>query len=415
MKNRAEMPAGKLRPNQVPERLWQHILVDFITKLPVSKSHDSILVVCDRFSKMSHFVATTEKTTAKGLMRLFRDNVWKLHRLLESVISDRGPQFAAGLTRELNKMLRIETKLSMAYHLETNGQMGRTNQELEQYLRMYINHRQNNWSEWLATAEFAFNNKIYTVTKISPFQVNYGKEPRIGFDIRKKEKNEKAEEFAREMKERYEEARVVLVRSQKEIKKQVDRSRKEAEEYRVGDKVLISTKDFSIELMKRATKKLMEKFIGPYMVKKIVSENTVELELPALLRIHPVVNVRRIVKYREQVEGQKKIPPHPVEIDCKKKYEVEEILDRQERRGKTRYLVKWKGYTAEENMWERLENLKNAREKIEEFKKGRFEEEIQRIRIKKGKEMKLNLEAEEFKRQQSCYMGGMIKNLRKNI
>ena len=415
MKNRAEMPAGKLRPNQVPERLWQHILVDFITKLPVSKSHDSILVVCDRFSKMSHFVATTEKTTAKGLMRLFRDNVWKLHRLLESVISDRGPQFAAGLTRELNKMLRIETKLSMAYHLETNGQMGRTNQELEQYLRMYINHRQNNWSEWLATAEFAFNNKIYTVTKISPFQVNYGKEPRIGFDIRKKEKNEKAEEFAREMKERYEEARVVLVRSQKEIKKQVDRSRKEAEEYRVGDKVLISTKDFSIELMKRATKKLMEKFIGPYMVKKIVSENTVELELPALLRIHPVVNVRRIVKYREQVEGQKKIPPPPVEIDGKKKYEVEEILDRQERRGKTRYLVKWKGYTAEENMWERLENLKNAREKIEEFKKGRFEEEIQRIRIKKGKEMKLNLEAEEFKRQQSCYMGGMIKNLRKNI
>ena len=205
------------------------------------------------------------------------------------------------------------------------------------------------------------------------------------------------------------------MRSQKEIKKQVDRSRKEAEEYRVGDKVLISTKDFSIELMKRATKKLMEKFIGPYMVKKIVSENTVELELPALLRIHPVVNVRRIVKYREQVEGQKKIPPPPVEIDGKKKYEVEEILDRQERRGKTRYLVKWKGYTAEENMWERLENLKNAREKIEEFKKGRFEEEIQRIRIKKGKEMKLNLEAEEFKRQQSCYMGGMIKNLRKNI
>jgi len=357
----------------------------------------------------------TEKTTVEGLTRLFRDNMWKLHRLLESVISDRGPQFAAGLTRELNKMLRIETKLSIAYHLETNGQMGRTNQELEQYLRMYINHRQNNWSEWLATAEFAFNNKIYTVTKISPFQVNYGKEPRMDFDIRKKEKNEKAEEFAREMKERYEEARVALVRSQEEIKRQVDRSRKEAEEYRVNDKVLISTKDFLMELMKRVTKKLMEKFIGPYMVKKIVSENAVELELPVLLRIHPVVNVRRIVKYREQVEEQKKIPPPPVEIDGKKKYEVEEILDRQERRGKTRYLVKWKGYTAEENMWEELGNLKNAREKIEEFEKRRFEEEIQKIRIKKGKEMKLNLEAEEFKRQQSCYMGGMIKNLRKNI
>ena len=141
MKNRAEMPVGKLRPNQVPERPWQHISVDFITKLPVSKSHDSILIVCDRFLKMSHFVATTEKTTAEGLARLFRDNVWKLHGLPKSVISDRGPQFAAGMTKELNKMLGIETKLSIAYHPETDRQTERINQKLEQYLRMYANHR----------------------------------------------------------------------------------------------------------------------------------------------------------------------------------------------------------------------------------------------------------------------------------
>jgi len=75
MKNRAEMLAGKLRPNQVPERLWQHILVDFIMKLPMSKSHDLILVVCDRFSKMFHFVVMTEKMTVEGLARLFRDYV----------------------------------------------------------------------------------------------------------------------------------------------------------------------------------------------------------------------------------------------------------------------------------------------------------------------------------------------------
>ena len=155
----------------------------------------------------------------------------------------------------------------------------------------------------MATAEFTFNNKVHTATKMSPFQVNYGKELRMGFDIRKKEKNKKVEEFVKEMKERYEEARAALVKSQKEMKRQVDRSRKEAEEYRVGDKVLISTKDFSTKLRKRATKNLTEKFIGPYVVKKIVSENAVELELPAVLRIHSVVNVRRIVKYKEQVEG----------------------------------------------------------------------------------------------------------------
>ena len=219
------------------------------------------------------------------------------------MISDRGLQFAAEIMRELNKMLGIETKLSTAYYPEIDGQTERTNQELEQYLRMYVNHRQNNWAEWLATAEFAFNNKVHTVTKMSLFQVNYGREPRMGFDIRKKEKNEKAEEFVKEMKERHEEARAALVKSQEEMKRQVDRNRKEAEEYRVGDKVLISTKDFSAELIKRATKKLTEKFIRPYVVRKIISENVVELELPASLRVHLVVNVKRLVKYREQVKG----------------------------------------------------------------------------------------------------------------
>ena len=99
------------------------------------------------------------------------------------------------------------------------------------------------------------------------------------------------------MKKRHEEARTALVKSQEEIKRQADRSRKETEEYRVGDKVLISTKDFSAELIKRAMKKLTEKFIRPYVVRKIVSENAVELELPASLRVHPVVNVKRLVKY----------------------------------------------------------------------------------------------------------------------
>jgi len=139
--------------------------------------------------------------------------------LPESVISDRGPQFAAGLTKELNKILGIETKLSTAYYPQTDRQTERTNQELEQYLRMYVNHRQNNWSEWLATAEFVFNNKVHTATKMSPFKVNYGREPRMGFDIRKKGKNEKTEEFVKEMKKRHEKARAALVKAQEEMKR----------------------------------------------------------------------------------------------------------------------------------------------------------------------------------------------------
>ena len=91
MKNQMEEVAGKLKLGEVPEKLWTHILVDFITKLPIVAGKYTILVVCDRLSKMTHFIATTEGMTAERLVRLFRDNVWKLHGLLESVVSDRRP------------------------------------------------------------------------------------------------------------------------------------------------------------------------------------------------------------------------------------------------------------------------------------------------------------------------------------
>ena len=101
--------------------------VDFIIKLPLVVEKDVILIVCSRLSKMTHFVTTMEETLAEKLSRLFRDNVWKLHRLLESIISDRGPHFVVELTKELNKMLGIEMKLSISFHLQTNGQTKQMN------------------------------------------------------------------------------------------------------------------------------------------------------------------------------------------------------------------------------------------------------------------------------------------------
>ena len=89
-KNRNEALAGKLIPNTIPEKPWSYILADFITKLPLAQDYDTILVVCDCFSKIVYFIATIEKTSAEGLARLFRDHVWKLHGLLESIILDRG-------------------------------------------------------------------------------------------------------------------------------------------------------------------------------------------------------------------------------------------------------------------------------------------------------------------------------------
>jgi len=139
-KNCTEQLAGKLMPNSIPDKAWSYILADFITKLPLAQGYNSILIVVDHFTKMAHSVSTTEKTTAEGLARLFRDNVWQLYRLPESIISDRGPQFAAGLMRELSGLLGISTKLLTAFHPQTDGQTERMNQELEQYLRMFIDH-----------------------------------------------------------------------------------------------------------------------------------------------------------------------------------------------------------------------------------------------------------------------------------
>ena len=119
-------------------------MVDFITKLPLVAGKNAILVVCDSLSKMAYFMATTKETLAEELVRLFRNNVWKLHELPKSVISDKGPQFVAELTKELNRMLGIKTKLSISFHLQTVGQMKRMNQELEQYLQFFVNHKQKN-------------------------------------------------------------------------------------------------------------------------------------------------------------------------------------------------------------------------------------------------------------------------------
>ena len=132
----------KLKLSEFMKKPWTYLIVDFIMKLLLVARKNAILVVCDRLSKMTYFVATTEGTSAKRLAKLFRDNMWKLHGLLKSIISDREPQFVVEITKELNSMLEIETKLSTAFHPQTDGQIERINQELQQYLRFFIDYRQ---------------------------------------------------------------------------------------------------------------------------------------------------------------------------------------------------------------------------------------------------------------------------------
>ena len=153
------------------------------------------------------------------------------------------------------------------------------------------------------------------------------------------------------------------------MKKYTDKKRSDVEEYKVGDLVMLNTKDLKYQMVGRRTEKLTERFVGPYKIKKIVSSNAVELELLSTVKIHPVVNVSRIRRYIGQVEGQKKEQPLPVIIKGEEEWEVKRILNKRWVREKDKYLVHWKGFTAESDTWEGRENLKNAKEAIEEFKK----------------------------------------------
>jgi len=204
---------------------------------------------------------------------------------------------------------------------------------------------------------------------MSPFKANYGQNPRIGFEWRKKGKYKGAEKFIEKIKEIQEEAKAVLGKAQENMRKYTDRKRSDVDEYKVGDLVILSTKDLKYQMVGRRMEKLMERFVGPYKVKKIILLNAIELELPSTIKIHPVVNVSRICKYVEQVEGQKKEQSTPVIIEGEEEWEVERILNKQRVREKDKYLVCWKGFMVELDTWEGRENLKNTKEAIKKFKK----------------------------------------------
>jgi len=133
MKSFLEKPAGKLKPNEATMQPWKDITTDFITGLPEAQEYDTLFVTCCCHTKKAHIIPTSTITSARGLATLFRDHVWKLHGLPETALLDRGPQFMAEFMKELNKILGIKTKLSTAYHPQTNGQTEQVNQEIEQY------------------------------------------------------------------------------------------------------------------------------------------------------------------------------------------------------------------------------------------------------------------------------------------
>ncbi|SJK99901.1 uncharacterized protein ARMOST_03212 [Armillaria ostoyae] len=175
MSNQAK--SAPLHPNAIPTEPWTHISVDMITGLPNSNGHDALLVVVDRFSKAIILVPCNVELSVEGWARILRDHVYARHGIPQVVISDRGPQFISKFMTELYKLLDIKQNASMAFHPQTDGQTECVNQEVEKYLRIFINHQQTDWADWLPLAEFAYNNRTHSATGKSLFMILYRRNP----------------------------------------------------------------------------------------------------------------------------------------------------------------------------------------------------------------------------------------------
>ena len=183
MKSTRHAPYGVLRPLSVPERPWQHISVDFVTGLPRSKELDAICVVFDRLTKQRYLIPCTTTITAEGLVDLFCDRIFRYHGLPETIVSDRGPQFASRFWKHLCSCLKIDLHLSTAFHPQTDGRTERVKAVVEQHLRAYVTYLQDDWVDYLFLAEFAGNNQVSDTTSLSPFFANLGYHPHYDFEL----------------------------------------------------------------------------------------------------------------------------------------------------------------------------------------------------------------------------------------
>ncbi|QRW15692.1 Retrotransposable element Tf2 protein [Rhizoctonia solani] len=331
-----------LKRLEVPPFPFHTISYNFITGFPKLQGFDTILVVIDSFSKFGHFIPTTKKLSAKGLAELFISHVWKLHGLPVKTILDRGTTFTGKFLRALYQCLGIKPAFSLAYHPESNRQTERVNQFIEFYLRSYVAADHLDWSTWLPLAEYVYNNAKHAATGKTPFELVYGRNPVMNPSnvlANVPETNHVANTLASEWKEAESALRMT--------KERMAGIKGIILEYSIGEKVWLDAKNVEICLN---SYKLDPKCLGPFKITKKISSHAYGLELPDTLKIHNVFYVGL---------GEEE-------------YKVEQIIDSKRQQGEWFYLIKWKGYSPEDNSWEPEELLEHSQDKIKHFNQARL-------------------------------------------
>ena len=187
--------AAPLHPNEIPEGPWQVVSIDMMSLLPESKGFDTILVVVDWFTKKSFSLPTNSTIMSKGIATLYQDRVFSEHGIPKKVISDWGPQFVSKFMKELYETMGIKGNPSTAYHPQTDGQTERVNQSVEEFLTMFVNDKQDNWSDWLSIVQFCHNDHKHSAMTYSPFFLIYGYHLNKGLEPKQEYMVEEAGDF----------------------------------------------------------------------------------------------------------------------------------------------------------------------------------------------------------------------------
>jgi len=302
--------------------------IDFVVELPSSFGHNAVMTVVDSVSKRVHFIPTHTMVTAEGVARLFLHQVWKLHGLPKCVVSDHGPQFVARFTKELYRLLGIKLASSTAWHPQTDRQTECVNQELDQYLWLFVNERQDDWYDLLPMAEFQHNNHVHSATQQPLFLLDTRRLPRMGFEPQQNPSGlETVNEFMERMKTAIEEAKSAIRKAQDNMKKYYDRRRTPAPVFKPGDKVFLDASDI---WTMRPSQKLSHQRLGPFVVERQIGPMAYRLRLPHRMKqLHLVFNVVKLTPAPDDpITGQKtEDHPLPIVIDGEPEWEVEEILN----------------------------------------------------------------------------------------
>jgi hypothetical protein len=371
-----QMPIGPMQPLPIPSKPWEQVSLDLITQLPPTRAgNDCIVVMVDKLTKLVHYAATKTTVSAVQLADIFFHEVVRHHGLPSSILSDRDPRFTSIFWQALWRLVGTKLPMSTAFHPQTDGQTERANRTLEDMLRSYVNYEQDDWDQHLVALEIAFNNSVQASTGLTPFQMNYTQHPNFALDHAiqpaNASNNQSANDRVTLFHRQIERATANLKQAQEHQKQYADQRRRELT-FQEGDLVLLSTANLRFLRMERAPK-LLDKFIGPFPITKVVSPVAYQLQLPPQLKMHPVFHVEKLKPFKTSDQFPRSMhtrPPPEVQEDGAEEYEVDRIVRHRrskKHRGQTEYLVLWKDYPESEATWIPAANLQNAPECLREY------------------------------------------------